>query len=101
MAVAELKEFLENGNIRNSVNFPNCEMAKSGVRIAITHKNIPNMLSGFSTIVADQGINILNMESKSKKENAYTIMDVEGAVPQSVKDAISAMEGVTSLRVID
>ncbi len=101
MAVAELKEFLENGNIKNSVNFPNCEMAKSGVRIAITHKNIPNMLSGFSTIVADQGINILNMESKSKKENAYTIMDVEGAVPQSVKDAISAMEGVTSLRVID
>jgi len=100
MAAAEIKDFLENGNIKNSVNFPNCEMARSGARITVTHKNIPNMLSSFSTIVAEQGINILNMLNKSKKENAYTIMDVEGDVPESVKDAISAIDGVTSVRII-
>ena len=100
MAVAELRDFLENGNIKNSVNYPNCEMPKSGPRIAITHKNVPSMLSNFSKIVADKGINIVNMLNKSKKENAYTIMDVEGNVTDDIVDAISAVDGVNSVRVI-
>ena len=100
MAAAELKEFLENGNIKNSVNFPNCEMARSGARITIAHKNVPNMVSSFSAIVAERGMNILNMLNKSKKENAYTIMDVEGDVAEDVKTAIAAIDGVLAVRVI-
>lgn len=100
MAAEELRDFLENGNIKNSVNYPDCEMPRCGARIAITHKNIPSMLSNFSKIVADKGINIVNMLNKSKKENAYTIMDVEGDVQDSVADAISTITGVHSVRVI-
>ncbi len=100
MAAAELREFLENGNIKNSVNFPDCEMPRCGARITVTHKNIPNMLSNFSAIVGDKGINIVNMLNKSKKENAYTIMDIEGDVADDIKDAISAIDGVYSVRVI-
>ena len=100
MAAAELREFLENGNIKNSVNYPDCEMPRSGVRITIAHKNVPSMLSNFSTIVAENGLNIVNMLNKSKKENAYTIMDVEGDVNDSIKDAVSAIDGVNSVRVI-
>ncbi len=100
MAAAELREFLENGNIKNSVNYPDCEMPRSGVRITIAHKNVPSMLSNFSTIVAENGLNIVNMLNKSKKENAYTIMDVEGNVNDSIKDAVSAIDGVNSVRVI-
>lgn len=100
MAAEELRDFLENGNIKNSVNYPDCEMPRCGARIAITHKNIPSMLSNFSKIVADKGINIVNMLNKSKKENAYTIMDVEGDVQDSIADAISTITGVHSVRVI-
>ena len=75
-------------------------MPRCGARIAITHKNIPSMLSNFSKIVADKGINIVNMLNKSKKENAYTIMDVEGDVPDNIADAISTISGVNSVRVI-
>ena len=100
MAAEELRDFLENGNIKNSVNYPDCEMPRCGARIAITHKNIPSMLSNFSKIVADKGINIVNMLNKSKKENAYTIMDVEGDVPDNIADAISTISGVNSVRVI-
>jgi len=100
MAAAELREYLENGNIKNSVNFPDCEMPRCGARITVTHKNIPNMLSNFSAIVGDKGINIVNMLNKSKKENAYTIMDIEGDISEDIKAAISAVDGVYSVRVI-
>ena len=100
MAADELREFLENGNIKNSVNFPDCEMAKSGVRIAVTHKNVPSILSNLSTIVGDKGINIVNMLNKSKKENAYTIMDIDGDAPDSIKDELASVDGVYSVRVI-
>ena len=101
MAALELKDFLENGNIVNSVNFPNCEMAREGkVRVTITHKNIPNMLSQFSAIFAAKGLNIVNMINKSKKENAYTIMDIEGDVSDDVAKEIKAIEGVLGARVI-
>ena len=100
MAADELREFLENGNIKNSVNFPDCELAKSGVRIAVTHKNVPSILSNLSTIVGDKGINIVNMLNKSKKENAYTILDIDGDAPDSIKDELAAVDGVYSVRVI-
>ena len=100
MAAIELKNFLEDGNIKNSVNFPDCEMPKSGERITVTHKNIPSMLANLSKIVSDKGINISNMLNKSKKENAYTIMDIEGAADESIIDVICAVEGVYSARLI-
>ncbi len=100
MAAIELKNFLEDGNIKNSVNFPDCEMPKSGARITVTHKNIPSMLANLSKIVSDKGINISNMLNKSKKENAYTIMDIEGAADESIIDVICAVEGVYSARLI-
>jgi len=101
MAARELREYLENGNIRNSVNFPNCEMAREGSsRITIMHKNVQGMLSSFSSSVADENINIINMINKSKKDNAYTIMDIEGDVSAALEEKLSAMEGVLRVRVI-
>ena len=100
MAAVELKEYLENGNIKNSVNFPNCEMPKSGARITVAHKNIPSMLANLSKIVSDNGINISNMLNKSKKENAYTIIDLEGEANESIIDVILALDGVYSARLI-
>lgn len=101
MAAAQLKDFLLYGNIVNSVNFPNCEMPREGsVRVTIAHKNIPNMLSQFSSIFADKGLNIVNMLNKSKKENAYTIMDIENDVSDTVKDELKAIDGVLGVRII-
>lgn len=101
MAADELKEYLENGNIRNSVNFPNCEMARDGqVRVTIAHKNVPNMLSRFSSVMADKQLNIVNMINKSKKENAYTIMDIDGEVTGDMIASISDIDGVLGVRII-
>ena len=100
MAAKELKDFLENGNIKNSVNFPNCDMPRCGTRITVTHKNIPSMLANLSKVVSDHGINIANMLNKSKKENAYTIVDIEGEANDSIADIISQLEGVYSARII-
>ncbi|MBQ3226061.1 MAG: phosphoglycerate dehydrogenase [Clostridia bacterium] len=101
MAADELKDYLENGNITNSVNFPNCEMAREGEsRITIAHKNVPTMLSQFSALVAEKGLNILHMLNKSKKENAYTIMDIDSDVADSIADELSAIDGVLGVRII-
>ena len=101
MAAVEIDEFLTNGNIVNSVNFPNCEMAReSKYRLTIMHKNVPNMLSNFSTLVADKGINIVNMLNKSKKEYAYTIIDVEEEIPEGIISEIANMSDVLKVRVI-
>ncbi len=100
MAAKELKDYLENGNIKNSVNFPNCEMPRCGERIVVIHKNIPSMLANLSKIVSDSGINISNMLNKSKKENAYTMIDLEGTADSSIIDTISAVDGVYSARLI-
>ena len=101
MAADELKDYLENGNITNSVNFPNCEMARDGqTRVTIAHMNVPNMLSRFSTIMAEKQLNILHMLNKSKKENAYTIMDIDGDVTNDMIAEISAIDGVLGVRII-
>ena len=101
MAARELREYLENGNIRNSVNFPNCEMAREGsTRITIMHKNVSGMLSAVSSAVAEEGINILNMINKSKKDAAYTIMDLDGDASASLEEKLTKMEGVLRIRII-
>ena len=101
MAAVEIDEFLTNGNIINSVNFPNCELPReSNYRLTILHKNIPNMLSSFSTMIADKGINIANMLNKSRNDYAYTIIDADEEISNEILDAISAMDGVLKTRVI-
>ena len=101
MAADELKAYLEQGIIRNSVNFPAMDVAKSGdVRICVLHRNIPNMLAQISAVVSESGVNIETMTNRSKKDNAYTVLDIIGDVPQSVIDGIAAVEGVIRVRKI-
>lgn len=102
MAAAELRDFLENGNITHSVNFPDCDMGVKGAgqRVTILHRNIPNMLGQFTGLMAEKNINISLMTNKSRKEYAYTMMDVDAEVPSEVEDQLSAVEGVLKVRVI-
>ncbi|MCI8649514.1 MAG: phosphoglycerate dehydrogenase [Anaerotruncus sp.] len=92
MAAMQLTDFLENGNIQNSVNLPSVSMARSGeVRITILHRNIPAMLTQIATVLSDCGINIENLTNKSKKDFAYTMLDVSGTVSA---DAIKSLRGI-------
>ena len=102
MAVKEVMEFLENGNIRNSVNYPNCEMGLRGeyTRITIMHRNVPNMIGQFSTILAEDGINIANMTNKSRNAYAYTIIDVENEVTDEIVADLNKVKEVLRVRVI-
>ncbi len=102
MAVKELRNFLENGNIKNSVNFPDCDMGTcvSVGRIAITHKNVPNMISQFTKILGSEGLNIADMTNKSKGEYAYTLIDLESAASGESLEELAAVEGVAKVRVI-
>ena len=102
MAVKEVMEFLENGNIRNSVNYPNCEMGLRGdhTRITIMHRNVPNMIGQFSAILAEDGINIANMTNKSKGAYAYTIIDVENEITPDILADIQGVNDVLRVRVI-
>lgn len=100
MASKQLLDFLENGNIANSVNFPNCELPKEGFRVTIAHRNIPNMLSQFSTILAVGGNNIVHMMNKSKKEYAYTIVDLQEKPANHAMETIEGIDGVLSIRII-
>jgi len=101
MAADEIKDFLENGNIKNSVTLPNVSMAKSGAeRVCVIHKNIPNILSTVTAALSETGNNIESMDSKSKKEYAYTILDVANDVDESAKAKIASIDGVIRVRVI-
>ena len=102
MAVKELRDFLENGNIKNSVNFPNCDMGTCVAvgRIAITHKNVPNMISQFTKILGAEGLNIADMTNKSKGEYAYTLIDLESTASREALDELKSIEGVSRVRVI-
>jgi len=100
MAAKELSDFIKFGTIKNSVNYPDCDMAMEGkYRVTIAHQNIPNMVSTISSIFANANINIINMMNKSKKDNAYTIVDVDD-IPDAVEEKIEAVEGVHKVRVI-
>ena len=102
MAVKEVRDFLENGNIKNSVNFPNCDMGTCVAvgRVTIAHKNIPNMISQFTKILGSEGLNIADMTNKSRGGYAYTIIDLESAASKEALDELRAIEGVSKVRVI-
>ena len=102
MAAEELRDFLENGNITHSVNYPDCNMGPKGAgqRITILHKNIPNMLGQFTTLLAEKGMNIALMTNKSRKEYAYTMIDVDTEVSSELEEQIASVSGVLKVRVI-
>lgn len=101
MAAEELVDFLENGNITNSVNYPNTFMPHLGdARICVMHKNIPNVLSAISTAVSAENINIENMLNRSKKDYAYTIVEINGDVPQNIINKLNALESIINVRII-
>ncbi len=102
MAVDEIRDFLENGNISHSVNYPDCTLGPKGDedRITVFHHNIPNMLGQFTSLMAQEDMNISLMTNKSRKEYAYTVMDVDKKVEDTVLEKLEAIDGVLKVRVI-
>jgi len=101
MVVDQLKAFLEEGSIANAVNFPAVDMAReSPHRIAIANANVPNMVGGISHEMAEAGLNIATMTNKSRRDLAYTLVDVDSDVPQPVIDAIARIDGVLMVRYL-
>lgn len=102
MAVDELMDYLENGNIRNSVNYPACDMGVcSNVgRVAIMHKNIANMITQFTAAFGEVGINISDMTNKSRGEYAYTLMDIAAAADEKILARLNGIDGVFRVRVV-
>ncbi len=95
MAAKELDTFLTNGNIQNSVNYPNTSMPHDGdARVCVMHRNIPGMLSSISSALANAGVNIENMLNRSRGDYAYTIIEIIGKVPDEIKETVSGIEGV-------
>lgn len=102
MAAHQIREFLEHGNIINSVNFPNLEMPlNQGIRVAIANANVPNMVAQISAQLGAANINIIDLLNKSRDEIAYTLIDVKGPLPAEVITNIKAITGVLQVRVID
>ena len=102
MAVVEIMDYMENGNIRNSVNYPNCDMGKKGeyTRVAVLHRNVPNMIGQFTSVFGEAGINIEHMTNKSRNEYAYTMMDAVGTVTEELVKKLEAFQDVLRVRVI-
>ena len=102
MAVKQMMDYLENGNIINSVNYPKCDMGvcTQAGRVAIFHKNVANMITKFSACFGDNGINITDMTNKSKGEVAYTMLDIETPVSENIIKKLESIEGVFRVRVI-
>ncbi|MEI3347779.1 MAG: phosphoglycerate dehydrogenase [Dysosmobacter sp.] len=102
MAVEELRDYLENGNIRNSVNLPAVSMERSGVmRMCVIHKNIPAMLASITTLLSKDGVNVENLSNKSKGDYAYTMVDLGTRVDQSVIEDVRKLANVIRVRVIE
>ena len=102
MAVKQLKDYMENGNIRNSVNYPNCDagVCMTAGRIAILHKNIPNMLTQFTGAFSSVNVNITDMVNKSRGEYAYSVLDVETKLTDEVVNKLAAIKGVLKVRIV-
>ena len=103
MAVKEMRNYLEYGNIKNSVNYPNCDMGHPGEhkRITILHHNIPNMIGQFSNVLSKDNMNIADMTNKSKGGYAYTMIDVDSDIPKTVTQDLLAIQGVLRVRVLN
>jgi D-3-phosphoglycerate dehydrogenase len=101
MVVDQVRDYLEHGNIRHSVNFPEVSMAReSPYRLGVANSNVPNMVSQISTAVAEAGLNIHNMINKSRDDMAYTLVDVDSPVPSRVIEAIQKIAGVLTVRYL-
>ena len=102
MAANELVDYLENGNIKNSVNFPSCDMGVCQVegRVALLHKNIPNMIGQITSAFAKNGYNISDLTNKSKGSKAYTLIDIENKASDSLVKELNAIDGILKVRVI-
>ena len=102
MAVRQLMDYMENGNIKNSVNFPNCDagVCKTAGRIAILHKNIPNMLTQFTSVFSTVNVNISDLVNKSKGDYAYTVIDVEVPITTALADQLAAINGILKVRIV-
>ena len=102
MAVRQLRDYLENGNIKNSVNFPDCDMGvcASASRVVVFHKNIANMIAKFSAVVGGSGLNIANMMNRSKGAVACTMMDLESDADDGILERLGQIEGVFRVRKV-
>lgn len=102
MAVKQVRDYLENGNIRNSVNYPNCDMGYRGenTRIVLMHHNVPNMIGQFTKILAADNMNIADLTNKSKGSYAYTMIDIDSEVPAAVVEELKRVKEVLRVRVI-
>ena len=102
MAVKEIMDFIENGNIKNSVNFPTCDAGACDAqgRITVAHKNIPNMLTQFTAVFSKEGINISNMTNKSRGGYSYCIFDIDGVSSESFVEKLEAIDGVLKVRIV-
>ena len=101
MAARQLRDYLENGNIRNSVNLPALEQPWSGIaRLCIIHRNIPGAIPAITKVLSDDNVNVENMTNKSKKDYAYTVVDINAKIRDDVVDEIRALEGVLRVRLL-
>ncbi len=101
MVADQIRDYLENGNITNAVNFPEVVMPRvQGYRLGVANANVPNMVAQISTALARVGLNILDMVNKSRDDLAYTLVDVATAIPDSVVDEIASITGVLAVRII-
>ena len=102
MAVKEITDYLENGNIKNSVNYPACDMGvcQAESRIAVLHMNIPNMIGQITAILAAQGVNISDMTNKSRDKFAYTLLDLEHKPEEATVEKLKAIDGVLRVRIV-
>jgi len=103
MAIKEMMDFLENGNIKNSVNYPNCDLGikGEGTRITILHRNIPNMISQFTTVLTKHKLNIANLTNKSKNGYAYTMIDIDFEMQQCIAEELKNIKEVLRVRILD
>lgn len=102
MAVKELRNYIENGNIVNSVNYPNCDcgVCTSAGRVTVCHKNVPAIISKLTSVMGDAGINIESMDNKSRGDYAYSVLDTGSAITEDVTAKLSAIDGVIKVRVV-
>ena len=102
MAVREVMDFLENGNIKNSVNYPDCEMGiySGGTRITILHRNVPNMIGQFTALLAEENVNITNMTNKSRGAHAYTMIDTDTEISKEMIQKLNNINEILNVRII-
>ena len=101
MVADQICDYMENGNVKNSVNFPEVKLARSdGFRLTVVNANVPNMLGQISTELANAGLNIIDMLNKSRGELAYTVVDIEKEISESTVERLKAIDGVLSVRLL-